>query len=103
MTLLAGGGTVTFGAPMVVYSDQPEQLYQQLATMERAAEASGSGRRGRGGAAGSTEGTGPQLQFHNLVNNADVVPRLLGTSLDTLHATLESYLPLIRVCVCHHM
>jgi hypothetical protein len=75
---------VTFGAPMVVYSEEPERLYGQLAAMERAAEASG----GR---------TAPQLQFHNLVNNADVVPRLLGTSLDPLHSALEGYVPLIRV------
>ena len=52
--------------------------------MERAAEASG--------------GSGaPQLQFHNLVNNADIVPRLLGTSLDSLHGLLEAYLPMIQV------
>lgn len=80
----AGGGTVTFGAPMVVHSEAPDRLFRQLATMERRAESSG-------GAAA------PQLQFHNLVNNADVVPRLLGTSLDMLHAVMESYVPLIRV------
>ncbi|KAK9918723.1 hypothetical protein WJX75_006273 [Coccomyxa subellipsoidea] len=79
----AGGGTVTFGAPMVVHSEAPDRLFRQLATMERRAESSG-------GAAA------PQLQFHNLVNNADVVPRLLGTSLDMLHAVMESYVPLIR-------
>ena len=55
-----------------------------LQTMERAAEASG--------------GSGaPPLQFHNLVNNADVVPRLLGTSLDSLHGLLAAYLPMIQV------
>ena len=52
--------------------------------MERAAEASGG--------AGA-----PQLQFHNLVNNADVVPRLLGTSLESLHDILEAYIPMIQV------
>lgn len=56
--------------------------------MERAAEASG--------------GSGaPQLQFHNLVNNADIVPRLLGTSLDSLHGLLEAYLPMIQVWMAH--
>jgi hypothetical protein len=100
---------------MVVYADQPDQLYQHLAAMERAAEASGFRRgrdcgrgpgqgRGRAGGAAGAGGigdgggdSGPQLQFHNLVNNADVVPRLLGTSLDPLHSALESYLPLMRV------
>ncbi len=57
-----------------------------LQTMERAAEASG--------------GSGaPQLQFHNLVNNADIVPRLLGTSLDSLHGLLEAYVPMIQVWI----
>lgn len=77
---------MTFGAPMVVHSDAPDRLFRQLAKMERWAEASG-------GAAA------PQLQFHNLVNNADVVPRLLGTSLDMLHAVMESYVPLIKASV----
>ena len=75
---------MTFGAPMVVHSEVPERLYRQLATMERRAEASGGA-------------DAPQLQFHNLVNNADVVPRLLGTSLDVVHAVMESYVPLIKV------
>ena len=52
--------------------------------MERAAEASGGS-------------SAPQLQFHNLVNNADVVPRLLGTSLEALHELLETYVPMIQV------
>ena len=52
--------------------------------LERAAEASGGLR-------------APQLQFHNLVNNADVVPRLLGTSLEALHDLLETYIPMIQV------
>ncbi len=77
---------MTFGAPMVVHSEAPERLYRQLATMERRAEASGGA-------------DAPQLQFHNLVNNADVVPRLLGTSLDVVHAVMESYVPLIKVGV----
>ena len=55
-----------------------------MQAMERAAEASGG--------AGA-----PQLQFHNLVNNADVVPRLLGTSLEALHDLLETYVPMIQV------
>lgn len=81
---------MTFGAPMVVHSEAPEQLYRQLAAMENRAESSGGGR-------------APQLQFHNLVNNADVVPRLLGTSLDVLHAVMESYVPLIGVSSAHAM
>lgn len=58
-----------------------------MQAMERAAEAWGG--------AGA-----PQLQFHNLVNNADVVPRLLGTSLESLHELLESYLPMIQARRC---
>ena len=50
-----GGGTVTFGAPMVVYSERPQQLYAQLAAMERYAERS------------SRRNQPHQLQFHNLV------------------------------------
>ena len=50
-----GGGTVTFGAPMVVHSERPEQLYAQLAAMERFAERS------------SRRNQPHQLQFHNLV------------------------------------
>lgn len=29
----AGGGTVTFGAPMVVYSERPASMYSQLQVM----------------------------------------------------------------------
>ena len=64
----------------------PGGMNISLQAMERAAEASG--------------GSGaPQLQFHNLVNNADVVPRLLGTSLESLHGLLEAYIPMIQVWV----
>ena len=59
-----------------------------MQALERAAEAFG----GSGAS---------QLQFHNLVNNADIVPRLLGTSLDSLHGLLEAYLPIIQVCTAH--
>lgn len=31
----AGGGTVTFGAPMVVYSERPASMYSQLQVMLR--------------------------------------------------------------------
>jgi len=69
----------------------PGDMNVSQQAMERAAEASG--------------GSGaPQLQFHNLVNNADVVPRLLGTSLESLHGLLEAYIPMIQVLIrCYHI
>lgn len=58
----AGGGAVTFGAPMVLHAADAEALFQRLRTLEAAAEATGGGAEGRA-----------VLQFHNFVNNADVV------------------------------
>ncbi|KAK9839203.1 hypothetical protein WJX81_001055 [Elliptochloris bilobata] len=78
----AGGGAVTFGAPMVLHAADPDALFQRLRALEAAAEATGGGAGGRA-----------VLQFHNFVNNADVVPRLLGTSLDAVHAFLAAYVP----------
>ena len=80
----AGGGSVTFGAPMTLYATNAAVLYQQLAAFEEAAEATYAGQ--------------AKLQFHNFVNNADIVPRLLGTSLDTVHDAVEGYIPSMKVC-----
>ncbi|KAL3143242.1 hypothetical protein ABBQ38_002093 [Trebouxia sp. C0009 RCD-2024] len=74
----AGGGSVTFGAPMVLYSEAPAEMYKQLHALARAAQ--GRGRR-------------QKLHYHNYVNNADAVPRFLGGSLNTVHQALESYIP----------
>lgn len=74
----SGGGSVTFGAPMVVYSLSPSKLYDQLQKLEAAAEKQ----------AGDAH---PPLQFHNFVNGADIVPRLLGASLDSVHTAIGSY------------
>ena len=54
-TVSAGGGSVTFGAPMVVYSQQAAQLYKRLQKMEAHAEKDAGARH-------------PPLQFHNFVN-----------------------------------
>lgn len=53
--MITGGGSVTFGAPMVVYSLSPSKLYDQLQKLEAAAEKQ----------AGDAH---PPLQFHNFVN-----------------------------------
>jgi hypothetical protein len=49
---------VTFGAPMVLHARAPDALFARLRALEAAAEATGGG---------------AELQFHNFVNNADVV------------------------------
>lgn len=77
----AGGGCVTFGAPMVLYSTDRAALYQKLAQLEEAAEA---------------RHPATPLHFHNFVNNADLVPRLLGKSLDSVHAAVEYYIPSMK-------
>lgn len=66
--LVAGGGAVTFGAPMVLHAAEPNALFERLRALEAAAEASG----GRAGG-------GTVLQFHNFVNNADVVRPVLAS------------------------
>jgi len=53
---------VTFGAPMVLHARAPDALFARLRALEAAAEATGGG---------------AELQFHNFVNNADVVRRAL--------------------------
>ena len=50
-----GGGSVTFGAPMVVYATDPVKLYDNLQRLEAYAEQQ----------AGDAH---PPLQFHNYVN-----------------------------------
>ena len=67
---------------MVLYSDNPAVMYQQLHTLERAAEGRGRKRK---------------LQIHNFVNNADAVPRFLGGSLDAVHSAVEFYVPSMSV------
>ena len=84
----AGGGCVTFGAPMVLYSPDTATLYQALAELEEAAEA---------------RHPATPLHFHNFVNNADLVPRLLGKSLDSVHAAMESYIPSMQANICLHL
>ena len=52
---------MTFGAPMVVFSQNPVKLYDQLQRLEAAAEQQ----------AGDAH---PPLQFHNFVNGAAPSP-----------------------------
>lgn len=67
---------------MVLYSNNPAEMYTQLQDLQKAAQ----GRRRM-----------PHLQCHNYVNNADAVPRSLGSSLDALHQAVESYVPIMGV------
>jgi hypothetical protein len=67
---------------MVLYSTDRAALYQKLAQLEEAAEA---------------RHPATPLHFHNFVNNADLVPRLLGKSLDSVHAAVEYYIPSMKV------
>lgn len=67
---------------MVLYSDNPSQMYKQLHALHRAAEGRGRKRK---------------LQCHNFVNNADAVPRFLGSSLDAVHQAMENYAPSMSV------
>lgn len=67
---------------MVLYSDDPSQMYKQLHALHRAAEGRGRKRK---------------LQCHNFVNNADAVPRFLGSSLDAVHQAVENYAPSMSV------
>ena len=78
----AGGGSVTFGAPMVLYSEAPAEMYKQLHALAKAAQ----GRAKK-----------QKLQHHNFVNNADAVPRFLGGSLNAVHQAVESYVPSMSV------
>lgn len=85
---LAGGGSVTFGAPMVLYSENPAGMYSQLQHLQTVAQGQGVTRK---------------LQFHNIVNNADIVPRALGCSLNCIHQALETYLPSLSVSAGLHL
>lgn len=70
---------------MVLYSKDKSALYHKLAVLEELAK-----------------GQSPshaKLHFHNFVNNADLVPRLLGTSLDSVHGVIEGYIPAMKVRV----
>lgn len=68
---------------MVLYSTDKPPMYHQLAALEQHARRQSPGHTG--------------LQFHNFVNNADLVPRLLGTSLRSVHDGLEKYISSIKV------
>ena len=54
---------------MVVYAEDREQAYEHLAALEANVELD----------------EGCSLSFHNFVNNADIVPRLLGGSMMGIH------------------
>lgn len=73
---------MTFGAPMVLYSEAPVEMYKQLHALAKAAQ--GRGRK-------------QKIHCHNYVNNADAVPRFLGGSLNAVHQALESYVPSMSV------
>lgn len=64
---------------MVIHSPSPSSLYVSLQKLEQHPAYAG------------------RLQFHNFVNNADIVPRLLGSALDSIHTFAESYVPLLKV------
>lgn len=67
---------------MVLYSQHPAQMYKQLQDLQKAAQ--GRGRTHK-------------LQCHNYVNNADAVPRCLGSSLNAVHQAVETYVPSMSV------
>ena len=71
---------MTFGAPMVLHSLSPEEAYASLAQH--------MARHGPQGQA---------LHIHNFVNNADVVPRLLGPQLDGMYQAVHALVPSIQV------
>lgn len=78
---------MTFGAPQVVYAEDAPALYDALTLLESRGWSSRHARRP----------ADAQIFFHNFVNNADVVPRLLGKSLDSVHEQMEYYIPSMRV------
>lgn len=78
---------MTFGAPMVLYSQSPALLFQKLQALESWAERQSRCRH-------------PPLQFHNYVNGADIVPRMLGSSLSAVSAGLASYVSYFQVSSC---
>lgn len=68
---------------MVLYSEDKSTLYNKLAVMEELA---------------ASQSPQVKLHFHNFVNNADLVPRLLGSSLDSVHSTVERFIPSMKAC-----
>lgn len=66
---------------MVLHAVDRAALYRHLEALERGAAA---------------EAAAP-MHCHNFVNNADIVPRLLGSSLDAVHEAMESYIPSMKV------
>lgn len=78
----------------MLYSEDASALYEALSSLES-----------RGWSAdGSSRPADAQLHFHNFVNNADVVPRLLGSSLDSVHDRIQQYVASMQVsdvyCCC---
>ena len=86
----AGGGAVTFGAPQVIYSEDPGALYAALTSLESRGWFTRQ----------ATRPAAAELHFHNFVNNADIVPRLLGQSLEAVHDRLQHYIPSMQVSGC---
>lgn len=74
----AGGGAVTFGAPMVLYGEDAPKLYGGLQRLEEAAEAA-AGKAGH-----------PPLHFHNFVCGSDIVPRQAEADLATWQLHMRS-------------
>ena len=70
---------------MVLYSEASSEMYKQLHLLAKAAQ----GRAKK-----------QKLQHHNFVNNADAVPRFLGSSLNAVHQAVESYVPSMSVSKC---
>ena len=66
---------------MVVYAEDREHSYTQLACLESKLKLHQN----------------CSLSFHNFVNNADPVPRLLGGSLDALHSFMTTKITRMEV------
>lgn len=75
---------MTFGAPMVIQAHESALLYEQLEALDGFAQAQLP--------------AGCRIQYHNFVNNADIVPRLLGSSLESVHGAVEAYIPSMKAC-----
>ena len=83
---------MTFGAPMVLHSLDAAEMYTSL--QQHMARHSPRGQ---------------QLHIHSFVNNADVVPRVLGPQLDGMYQAVHALVPSIQVqtpasvCTRQHM
>ena len=83
---------MTFGAPMVLHSMNAAEMYTAL--QQHMARHSPLGQ---------------QLHIHSFVNNADVVPRVLGPQLDGMYQAVHALVPSIQVqtpvsiCTRQHM